>query len=449
MRFYLLSLGCPKNLADSEKLTGRLRLAGHRMVSEPEDAEVLMVNTCGFIEAAKEESIGEILRLAGTKEDGKKLLVFGCLSQRYAEELRAELPEVDAIWGVGADEEIARYLGNAAGPRGGRRRIAPEPLRPSTFPYAYLKISEGCGRRCSFCSIPLIRGPLSNFGPDEILMEAEGYIRAGIKELILVSQDTASYSVRGYRLPDLLKDICRLPGDFRVRLHYLHPSGVDGRLLSAMAGEPKAVKYLDMPLQHSSPRILKMMSRGGSGEKFKKTISRAREMMPGLAVRTTFIVGFPGESGEEFEGLLDFIRETAFDHAGAFVYSKEEGTKAAELPGQVRQGVKKSRWDRLMKAQAAISLEKNKALIGREMTALVDEAEGKIAVGRLESQSPDVDGVTFIKIKNGNSGIKIKNGNTDGGPTFKAGDFVRVLVAKAYDYDIEAIPVNFNFKGAI
>ena len=434
MTFYLLSLGCPKNLVDSEKLTKRLRHSGHRQVSGPGEADVLMVNTCGFIEAAKDESIEEILRLARIKE-GRRLLVLGCLSQRYGNELQAELPEVDAMWGVEAGEEIARYIdsnysgektGGPGGNRlGGKTRTTAPSFRPSTFPSAYLKISEGCGRRCSFCSIPLIRGPLRNFEPEDILREAEEQIRAGVKELILVSQDTTSYSVKGYRLHDLLKDICGLAGDFWVRLHYLHPSGIDRELLEAMAGEPKAVKYLDMPLQHSSPRILRLMARGGSGSSFKRTISHARKMMPELAVRTTFIVGFPGESEEEFEGLLNFIGEAAFDHAGAFVYSREEGTPAARLQGQLPRALKKRRLDRLMKTQAAISLEKNMVLPGREMTALVDEAEDGVAVGRLASQSPDVDGVIFIE-------------NEDG--ALKAGDFTRVLVTKAYDYDLEAVP---------
>ncbi|MDA8324591.1 MAG: 30S ribosomal protein S12 methylthiotransferase RimO [Nitrospiraceae bacterium] len=420
--FYLLSLGCPKNLVDSEKLTRRLCLSGLRPTREAEEADTLIVNTCGFIEAARKESIDEILGLAKLKGGKRRLLVFGCLSERYKEELQAALPEVDAMWGVNAEEEIARYMGTSADDASSDNTIAE--ARPSTFPYAYLKISEGCRRRCSFCSIPLIRGPLRNYSPEAILKEAEDYIRSGTKELILVSQDTASYKVKGFTFSELLKDICSIPGDFWVRVHYLHPSGVDDSILEAMAGEPKVARYLDMPLQHSEQRILRLMSRGGGRRDFTKIINRARKMMPGLAVRTTFIVGFPGESEEEFEGVLDFIEETGFEHAGAFVYSKEEGTGAARLPGQLPKAVKKRRWERFMRAQAAISLEKNKSLIGRGMTALVDETDGKFAIGRLASQAPDVDGVVFIEDEKG---------------ALKPGDFARVLVTEAQDYDLRGL----------
>ena len=439
--FYLLSLGCPKNLADSEKLTRRLRLKGFSQAPGPEGADALIVNTCGFIEAAKRESIDEILRLARLKDDAKgkkgrtnkkgeqkkqKLLVFGCLAQRYREELRRELPEVDAIWGTEAEEEIADYLAAEAG--SGAGEMPPEEARqpsymPSTFPYAYLKLSEGCKRRCTFCSIPMIRGPLRNFSPDAILGEAQGFIKAGIRELVLVSQDTASYRFKGYGLKELVRDISSISGDFWVRLHYLHPSGVDEGLLDAMAGEKKIVKYLDMPLQHSEARILGLMGRGGRGkEYFFRLIGGARRMMPGLAVRSSFIVGFPGETREEFEGLLDFIRRAGFEHAGAFVYSREDGTSAAALKGQLPQAVKNRRYDRFMSAQAEISLGKNQALTGRKLKAIVDEVDGDAAICRLASQAPEVDGVVFAQM---------------GGKAVKPGDFVRVLITEAYDYDLK------------
>ncbi len=411
-------------------------------VSVPEEADALIVNTCGFIEAAKRESIEEILRLAKLKgeQEGKKgpknkknkkqkLIVFGCLAQRYKEELRKELPEVDAIWGVEAGDEISDYLtGGLAGgaeSKNGRQERPEEAdgpvFLPSTFPYAYLKISEGCKRRCSFCTIPQIRGSLRNFSPDSILAQAQGYIKAGIKELVVVSQDTASYKFKGYGLKELIRDISSIPGDFWVRLHYLHPSGVDQGLLDAMAGEKKVVKYLDMPLQHSEPRILRLMGRGGyGGEYFSRLISRARQTMPGLAVRSSFIVGFPGETGEESEGLLDFIRQTGFEHAGAFIYSREDGTAAAALVNQLPAAAKKRRYEKFMSAQAGISLEKNQALRGRKMKAIVDEVDGKSAICRLASQAPEVDGVVFVD-----------------GEGLKAGDFVRVLITEAYDYDLK------------
>ena len=430
--FYLLSLGCPKNLADSEKLTGTLRLAGLEQASGPEDAGTLIVNTCGFIEAAKQESIEEILNLARLKgkKKNKKLLVFGCLAQRYKEELKKELPEVDAIWGVDAAAEIAGYLAKGVQPENGFFRLRKEKLpvfRPSTFPYAYLKISEGCKRRCSFCSIPLIRGPLRNFAPDEILKEASGLLKTGIKEIIVVSQDTASYKFKDYGLKELVKDICSLPGDFWVRLHYLHPSGVDEKLLDVMAGQKKVVKYLDMPLQHSEPGILKLMGRGVHGRKsFGRLIAYARQAMPGLAVRSSFIVGFPGETKADAEGLIDFIRQTGFEHAGAFIYSREDGTAAAKLQGQLSTAVKQKRYDQFMSAQAEISLEKNKALTGRRMKAIVDEVDGKTALCRLASQAPEVDGVVFL------DGVSMEEEKG-----IKPGGFVRVLITEAYDYDLK------------
>ncbi len=429
--FHLLSLGCPKNLADSEKLTRRLRLKGLLPVPGPEEADVLIVNTCGFIEAAKRESIDEILQLARLKgENGKqRLLVFGCLAQRYMEDLRRELPEVDAIWGVEAEDKIVEYLAAESGGEKSMPREAEQPsYMPSTFPYAYLKISEGCKRRCTFCSIPAIRGPLKNFEPDAILGEAQGYIKAGIRELVLVSQDTASYKFKGYGLKELVRDISSISGDFWVRLHYLHPSGVDQGLLDAMAGLEKVVKYLDMPLQHSGTRILKLMGRGGHGrEYFGRLIGRARQAMPGLAVRSSFIVGFPGETQAESEGLLDFIRQTGFEHAGAFIYSREDGTAAASFKGQLPQSVKKKRYDSFMSAQAEISLGKNQALTGREMKAIVDELDGDAAICRLASQAPEVDGVVFAEKKK------------KGGAAVKPGDFVRVLIAEAYDYDLKGV----------
>ncbi len=432
--FYLLSLGCPKNLADSEKLTRKLRMKGFLPVPGPEEADTLIVNTCGFIEAAKRESIDEILRLAKLKgkrkgKTGKKqkLLVFGCLAQRYMEELRKELPEVDAICGVDAGEEIAGHLegwgGNFKDGGSGAEKEKEKdlPYMTSTFPYAYLKISEGCKRRCSFCSIPLIRGPLRNFAPDALLAEARDYINAGIRELIVVSQDTASYKFKGYGLKELVRDLSSLPGDFWVRLHYLHPSGVDQALLDAMAREKKVVKYLDMPLQHSEPGILRLMGRGGHGrEHFGRLIARARHTMPGLAVRSSFIVGFPGETQAESDGLIDFIRQTGFEHAGAFIYSREDGTAAALLGKQLPPAVKERRYGRFMSAQAEISLEKNQALTGRKMKVIVDEVDGKTAICRLASQAPEVDGVVFVE-----------------GEGMKAGDFARVLITEAYDYDLK------------
>jgi len=413
-KIYLLSLGCPKNLVDSEHLLAGLR-GGIAETADPAEADVLVVNTCGFIEEAKKESIEEILRLSRLKEEGgkKKLLVVGCLSQRYGAELKKELPEVDALWGVNAQEEIAAYLGI-------KKSVNGTLPRPSTFPYAYLKIAEGCKRRCTFCSIPAIRGPHRSFGPEEILKEANAYIKTGIKELILVSQDTACYDFKGYALPELLADICSIDGDFRVRVHYLHPSAVSEKLIETMAREEKITKYLDIPLQHSEERLLRMMGRGNTAN-LARFVARLRRAIPGVALRSSFIVGFPGETEEEFRALCDFLEEGAFEHAGAFLYSREEGTQAATLKGQLPKAIKKRRYDELMKIQARISLEKNMSLLGQEKRILIDSADGEVAIGRMGSQSPDIDGVVFVREA-----------------SLKAGDFADVLIKEAYDYDLAA-----------
>ncbi len=401
-------------MVDSEHLVRRLKAAGNSMVEGPEEADALLVNTCGFIEEAKKESVNEILSLSKYKENGKELLVFGCLAQRYKNDLVKEIPEIDSIWGVDAEENIARHLGE-----NGNRGTAEIEL-PATFPYAYLKIAEGCKRKCAFCSIPAIRGPLASFPPEEILQEAEAYIQLGIKELIIVSQDTASYNYKGYGIARLLKDISSLKGDFWLRVHYLYPSAIDDGLMETFAGEEKVVKYMDIPLQHSEDRILRLMGRGGGGDP-RKLITRLRRGIPGAAIRTAFIVGFPGETEEDFRALRDFVEEAQFEHMGAFMYSKEEGTRAASYKGQMPKSVKKRRYEELMQAQAAISLERNKALIGRKLKTLVeDDSDPKIKIGRLYSQAPEIDGVVFVQ-----------------GGSLKKGDFADVLITEAYDYDLK------------
>ncbi|MDA8156432.1 MAG: 30S ribosomal protein S12 methylthiotransferase RimO [Actinomycetota bacterium] len=424
-KYYLLSLGCPKNLADSEKLSSALGGGGLARTEAPEDAEVLIVNTCGFVEDAKRESINEILALArlksgSGKKKAKKLLVCGCLAGRYKEELKKELPEVDGFWGVDAAGEIAAALG------------CPEPSgpveRPSTFPYAYLKIAEGCKRRCTFCAIPSIRGPLRNFQPEEIIQQAKAYLDAGIKELILVSQDTASYDFKGYGLPQLVQDMAALEnkGDyFRIRLHYLYPSAVNRQLLEVIAQNEKIAPYIDMPLQHSEERILRLMGRGGGAKEIRKKTALVRRTVPGVFIRTSFIVGFPGETEEDFRKLLDFIEEQSFEHAGAFMYSREEGTASAKMPGQLPQSIKQRRYDELMALQAGISLEKNKWLIGKEFQIIIDNMEKGMATGRLPGQSPEVDGVIAFTAPKGKK--------------LKPGDFVNVRVTEAFDYDLKGI----------
>jgi ribosomal protein S12 methylthiotransferase len=433
-KVHLVSLGCPKNLADSEKLLKRLGEKGLRYCSSVEDSDILMINTCGFIEDAKQESIEEILRVAEMKEGDKKLVVFGCLAKRYGHDLKKEIPEIDALWGVGEEERIAEYCertivgaGLCACPKEGQPQgVAHTGNELSDrfidTPYAYLKIAEGCDRNCSYCVIPGIRGKFRSRRPDEILAEAEGLIRAGTKEIIVVAQDITSYGkdIDGYNLSRLVRDIASISGDFWIRLLYLYPTSVDDRLIETIASEEKVCKYIDMPLQHASARILKLMGRGGSTAYFQKLIARIRSAVPDVNLRTTFIAGFPQETEEDFRELEAFIRKIKFDRLGVFTYSKEEGTASAKLKGQVPVRTKKARYERLMAFQSKISLEKNKSLVGRTFRAIVDEVSDDIAIARISSQAPEIDGVVFVE-----------DGNAE------KGEFVTVEIVDAYDYDLK------------
>jgi ribosomal protein S12 methylthiotransferase len=423
----LISLGCPKNTVDSENLIRALTEKGVRFTDAPEEADILAVNTCGFIEDAKRESIDEILRLAGLKANGKRLVVLGCLAQRYRDELREEMPEIDALFGVGEDEKIVEYCtgGETGLPQSDRPGNDTSIVAPH---FKYLKVSEGCGRRCSFCVIPSIRGPHRSRRPGEILKEAETAVSEGAKELILIAQDITAYGKdmkNENGLAELVRDMASIGGDFWIRLLYLHPAGIDDSLLGAIAGEEKVVGYIDLPLQHSEDRLLKAMRRaGGTRKGYLRLIQRIRRAVPGVARRTSLIVGFPGEIEEEFNRLLDFVEEAQFDRLGAFVYSPEEGTPAAKMPGQVPDEVKHRRWEELMRVQAEISLEKNRELVGRTMRALVDIAANEEAVARIYSQAPEIDGHTVVK-----------------GSGLIEGQIVDMRITAAHEYDLEGEPV--------
>jgi ribosomal protein S12 methylthiotransferase len=446
-KVYLLSLGCPKNLVDSQGLIKRLADKGMTCTQSPQDADILAVNTCGFIEEAKRESIEEILRIADFKNSGdkKKLVVYGCLAKRFGDELRIEIPEIDALWGVGSEDEIVEYcvgvvneqetisasdmsllrVGNPSLKKDCGRAAMTE-LKPADkftdTPYSYLKIAEGCDRGCAYCVIPEIRGRFRSRNPEDVLSDARDLLSSGAKELIVVAQDITSYGkdLHGYDVRRLLSEICSMKGDFRVRLLYLYPTSVDEGLLELIASEEKVCKYIDMPLQHSEEKILKLMGRGGSRTFFEKLIARTRRIVSDVSIRTTFIVGFPGETEEDFGNLLDFVRNTEFDRLGAFTYSREEGTTAAKLRGQLPRQKKLERYARLMESQSAISLAKNKLLVGRTLRALVDEIEGGVAVARLASQAPEIDGVVFIEEKG-----------------LRKGSFVDVKITEAFDYDLK------------
>ncbi len=432
----VVSLGCPKNLVDSDTLLRKLAGAGFSIIQSPEDADIILINTCGFINDAKKESIEEILRLAEIKNGAKALIVLGCLAKRYSNELIKEIPEIDALFGVGEDEKIVEYCTNVVRKRGSAKvqKIENGKLPNLQTSYAYLKISEGCDKKCSYCVIPSIRGSYRSMQPDDILKEAARLVNTGVKELILVGQDTACYGkdLKGYDITSLLRDICAISGNFRVRVLYTYPSTIKDPFLKVIAEENKICKYLDMPLQHSERRILKLMRRGGARNTYINLIKNIRSGMPDITLRTTFIVGFPTETIAEFNSLLDFAEKAQFDRLGAFKYSNEEGTAASRLKGQVTETIKKKRYDKLMQMQAYISLAKNKKLVGRRFKALVDETDGKTAIARLHSQAPEIDGAVIIEsslIKNSKLGTQ----NSE----LKVGDFVDVEITDAFEYDLK------------
>jgi ribosomal protein S12 methylthiotransferase len=478
----ITTLGCPKNTVDSAHLEEALLSEGFEAVDEPESAEIILVNTCGFITDAKEESIEEILRLAkiknvagselgvlrpdhertgktadtGNRESPRKLVVFGCLAQRYREELLREMPEIDALWGVGDDEKIVQYCKTLRDSQESEARSKKQEVesktscpRLSSSPYAYLKIAEGCNKRCTFCVIPSIRGPFRSAGPESLLREAEKHVRRGVRELILVAQDITDYGrdLKDYGLVSLLRDLASLAGDFRIRLLYLYPTAITDELLGFLASESKVLKYLDVPLQHSEDRLLRLMGRRGTRKEYLKLLRRVRRAVPGVTLRTTFIIGFPSETEEEFNGLVDFIEEVRFDRLGAFMYSREEGSAASLLKGQVPEKVKQRRLDELMRRQALISFEKNRDLVGRRFEALVEEVDGRLVIGRLDSQAPEIDGVTIIEesaVKSQEARAMSQDATMNPRPPVAVGDLVTVEIVDAYDYDLKAMLVTVD-----
>ncbi|MDR0654623.1 MAG: 30S ribosomal protein S12 methylthiotransferase RimO, partial [Synergistaceae bacterium] len=387
-RIFCLSLGCSKNIVDSERIAANLNDAGFVMVREAASVDIAIVNTCGFIRSAAEENIAVILDLIEMKKRGdlEKVGVVGCLAARYGEELKRELPEVDFWAGCEDIASILISLGVSSSVTSKRRSLAPE----SSAHVRYLKISEGCDMACSYCAIPSIRGPLRSRSIAELTREAEGLAEAGAAEICLVAQDLSSYGTdRGSRLLIPLLDALEssLPDDIWIRLLYLQPSGVDRALLERVAGGRQVLPYLDIPVQHASPRVLGMMNRGGGD--MVSIFDTARAIRPDFALRTTCMVGFPGETRADFSSLLRFIDRVRFDRMGAFEFSPEEGTAAAGLPGQVPERTKKSRFKRLMSLQEEISLSRQSAFVGRELKVLVDKVNGDgSAEGRSFREAP-------------------------------------------------------------
>ena len=438
-----ISLGCPKNLVDSEVMMGHLKQHGYQITADAADAETVVVNTCGFIDAAKKESIDTILEAAQLKTNGhaKRLIVAGCLVERYRDELKAAIPEVDAFIGTNQINDILAV----ADPKTNTRSLPVVPLgnQSATYlyddstprvlatpsHYAFVKIAEGCDRPCAFCFIPQMRGHFRSRRFGSIVAEAQQLAEEGVKELILVAQDSSRYGEdlgKQDALARLLRELSHTDGIEWVRVMYTYPTHISDAFLDVLAEEPKAVKYLDMPLQHASQNVLKLMKRGGNRNSLERLIERVRQRVPGIAVRTTFISGFPGETEDDFEELLGFIKRMEFDRVGVFTYSDEEGTPAFDLPDKVPHRTAVRRRNALMKEQAKISRRKNRARVG-EVVQVLFEGESKeselLWQGRMETQAPDIDGCVLI------------NDVPDGFEP-SSGQLVNVEITAGHEYDL-------------
>ena len=476
MKIGFLSLGCPKNLVDGEVMLGIAQNAGHELTTDASAADVLVVNTCAFIDSAKQESIDAILEMAQQKKDGhcSRLVVTGCLGERYREELKREIPEIDAVLGTGEVDQILGAL-EGAGPRCGTRdaavapltffskpnsaenpafdtrtRRTPEPARRDaelptylydadtprllTTPkhFAYVKVAEGCDYTCAFCIIPTLRGRFRSRDAGSIVREARSLAERGVKELLLISQDTTFYGIdRGERgaLARLLRELNRIDGLEWIRLLYLYPTTITDDVLAAMAECEKVCRYVDLPLQHASAAVLKRMRRPGDRRTYDKLLRRIRTTVPGVTLRTTFIVGFPGETDEEFDELQGFIADTHFDHVGIFTYSHEEGTRAFAVGDDVPAATKRKRRNTLMARQKKIVSAAQKTRIGQEVEVLVDGPSPEhelVLQGRLRGQAPEIDPVVFL---------------TDCDPSaIAAGDLIHARIVGARGYDLIAAP---------
>jgi ribosomal protein S12 methylthiotransferase len=474
MKIGMVSLGCPKNLVDSEVMLGLAQEQGHQLTRDAADADVLIVNTCAFIDKAKQESIDTILEMAEHKKTGacRRLVVTGCMAERYRDELRAQIPEIDAVLGTGEVPDIVNAIGVPTTHRGTEavsasgliqlRRANGEPvLRGAESPepraqspklptylydastprllatprhYAYVKIAEGCDYKCAFCIIPTLRGKYRSRSHESILAEAERLAAQGVKELLLISQDTTFYGIdHGERgaLARLLRALNRIDGLEWIRMLYLYPTTITDDVLEAMAESEKVCKYVDLPLQHASDRVLKRMKRPGTRANYERLLDRIRQRVPGVTLRTTFIVGFPGETPEDYAELQSFIEAVSFDHVGVFTYSHEEGTSAHDLDDDVPASVKRRRQNGVMRLQRRIVERAHRAKIGSQVRVLVDgpAAEHDLVLrGRLEGQAPDIDPQVYL---------------TDCDPsTITAGQFVQAEVVENRGYDLVVRPLS-------
>ena len=420
----VVTLGCSKNIYDSEVLMGQLK-ANDKDVVHEQQGNIVVVNTCGFIDNAKEESVNTILSFAAQKDQGliDKLFVTGCLSERYKPELEAEIPNVDDFFGTTDLPLLLKALGADY-----RHELLGERLTTTPKNYAYLKISEGCDRPCSFCAIPLMRGSHRSKPIEELVEEVKGLAKNGVKELIIIAQDSTYYGLDLYkkrRLADLLKALAEVEGIVWIRLHYAFPSGFPEDVLNVIATEPKMCSYIDIPLQHISDSILHSMRRGTTQEKTTTLLKKFRTVFPEMAIRTSLILGYPGETQKDFELLKSWVKEMRFERLGCFQYSHEENTHAHAMMDDVPAETKQARVNELMELQAQISWEKNQALIGKTLKCVIDRKEGNYFVGRTEFDSPDVDNEVWVDAQK---------------HYLKVGDFANLTITAAQDFDLQAIP---------
>ena len=449
MKIGFVSLGCPKNLVDSEVMLGMAEKEGHEITADAAQADVLVVNTCAFIDRAKQESIDTILEMAELKKQaaGRKLIVTGCLAERYRDELKKEIPEIDAVYGTGEVPDFVNGLGAGVKPLTVHRKAPvfgvdlPTYIYDAATPrkrvtpghYAYVKIAEGCDYKCAFCIIPKMRGHYRSRSIESIVTEARQLAAQGVKELLLISQDSTFYGIdRGERgaLPKLLQALNDVDGIEWIRLLYLYPTTITAEVIDAIADLDKVVKYIDLPLQHASDAVLKRMKRPGTRKSYSRLLQNIRTRIPNVALRTTFIVGFPGETADDFAELEAFIEEIGFDHIGVFTYSHEEGTSAFDLKDDVPAAVKKKRQDRLMARQRDLVTARQQARLGERTRLVIDGQSPEhelVLQGRLAGQAPEIDPVVYL---------------TDCDPsTFPRGAFIDVEIVGSQEYDLVARPI--------
>jgi len=435
MKLLLISLGCDKNLVDSEVMLGKLAQKGYTFTDDEAEAEIVVVNTCCFINDAKEESIQTILEMAELRKTGqvKALIVTGCLAQRYQEEIQKEIAEVDAIVGTAAMDRIAETVEAVlAGKDGSQMEPLNRPLSGNRKRllttgghYGYLKIAEGCDKHCTYCIIPKVRGKYRSVPMEQLVEEAARLAQEGVRELILVAQETTLYGMDLYgekKLPELLRRLCEIPQLYWIRLLYCYPEEITEELIQTVKTQPKVCHYLDIPIQHASDAVLKRMGRKTDSREIRAMVEKLRQEIPDICLRTTFIAGFPGETQEDHESLLDFVEEVEFDRVGVFTYSQEEDTPAAEMAGQVAEEVKESRRDEIMALQQEIAYGMAEETVGQELYAMI---EGKVAqedayVARTYKDAPGVDGYLFIQTQR----------------ELMSGDFVKVRITGSYEYDL-------------